>query len=358
MTRSQPIERGDAGPIGAASPAPGGAPRRVWHRIAGLAVAVALLAGMMAVLVSRWQELPPGTLRVSVWTGGLAAALYLGHTVVLALLWLGVVRSLGGRLSAAEAVQIHCLTQLGKYVPGKVVLVVGKVCLAVRQRVAAALAALSAAYEQGFVLVSGALVVLVSALLAGLPMLRAYRLVLLAACLIGAACLHPRVVRLVLEGLSRLLPGQREWRVLSYEATAGLLLLYALAWVLNGAIFYLLARGLCDLPVRYLPDCIGIMVLGTILGYVALIVPAGLGVRDATISVMLSAYVPLPAAIAVSLVLRVVVTAVEALGVLLALALRGRCRRRAAARVVGEEAPFGPPPHGSHSTSAATRENA
>ena len=308
-----------------------GAARRLgWGRVLGIAIGAALIGVLTTVLVRRWRELPEGVLRPSWWLLAATVPLFVAATAVLALQWRAIVKALGEKMSPREAIGIHFLSQVGKYVPGKVALLVGKFYLCVRQGMSRRVAALSVAYEQAFTLVAGALVVFACALWTRVPVLQSYRIVLLPAVLLGVACLHPRVVRLVLRAIARMLPGQVNLRELGGRVSVWLVIRYALSWTFAGLAFYILACGLHEMPLSYLPDCIGILTLSTIAGFLAVITPAGLGVREATMSALLSAHMPVGAAIAISLALRVVVTLAEIVCLLSALLL-GRGFRRAIA---------------------------
>ena len=57
-------------------------------------------------------------------------------------------------------------------------------------------------------------------------------------------------------------------------------------------------------PVRHLPTVIGIWVSGGVVSHVAIFLPGGLGIKELTMAALLSAVVPMPIAILVSVVAR------------------------------------------------------
>ena len=75
------------------------------------------------------------------------------------------------------------------------------------------------------------------------------------------------------------------------------------------------------MSLRHLSDCVGIMTFASVVGFLAFLVPAGLGVREATLSLLLSAYVPSSVAVGIALTHRVLATAADFVGALLSLAL-------------------------------------
>jgi hypothetical protein len=229
-------------------------------------------------------------------------------------------QELGHRLSAVEAVYIHFFSQAGKYLPGKVM-------LATRQGLPIQGVTASMVYEQALVLLSGALLALVFASLASVDVVDRHRPVVFAVCLAGFALLHPAVMGQIVRGGQWASRSEVGVPALSYRATLRLLAGYCVPWFITGCAFYLLVTALAPLGLRALPDMAAAVVLAGILGMVSLFAPAGLGVREAALTAMLSAYFPLSVGIAIALAFRVVITLVDGLALIAAIVLRPQCRR-------------------------------
>ena len=288
---------------------------------AGLLIAVALLAGLAWILYARWSELQAESFRPSWWLVVSTVVALFCYNIAFAAQWRVLMNAVGVRLSTTEAAGIHLLSQAAKYVPGKVALLVGKVYLCVRQGSDVQLATVGILWAQAVVVVSGAAVVICASLLTTMPAIREHRRLLFAVCAAGAVCLHPAVVRFVVRSGSRLLPGRTRSVTMSSGVVLGLLCRFAFTWVLYGLILYWLAWGLHGVPLRYLSDFVGIMTFASVVGFLAFLVPAGLGVREFTLSLLLSAYVPGPVALGIALAHRVLATAADFVGALLSLAL-------------------------------------
>ncbi|RME41572.1 MAG: hypothetical protein D6788_00955, partial [Planctomycetota bacterium] len=96
----------------------------------------------------------------------------------------------------------------------------------------------------------------------------------------------------------------RRWGILSIAG-----------WVLGGISFWAVMRGL-GLPVHGSKDmlqAIGVSALSTVLGFVVIVLPAGLGVREVVLIRLLSGRLGASTAAVASLVIRLVWTVVEAL---------------------------------------------
>lgn len=90
-----------------------------------------------------------------------------------------------------------------------------------------------------------------------------------------------------------------------------------LMWLTNGIAFYLFAASIMELPLANLPAFIAMNAGAYVIGYASFITPSGLGFREGALAWMLSSFVPMPVAVALSLVTRLWTTAGELLGVVL-----------------------------------------
>ncbi len=88
-------------------------------------------------------------------------------------------------------------------------------------------------------------------------------------------------------------------------------------WLTNGIAFYLFAASIMPLPLQNLPAFIAMNAGAYWIGYASFITPSGLGFREGALAWMLSSFVPMPVAVALSLVTRLWSTAGELLGVML-----------------------------------------
>jgi len=100
------------------------------------------------------------------------------------------------------------------------------------------------------------------------------------------------------------------------------------AWVGYGVSLWLLARGLTAVPLP-LSLAIGAFAASYLMGFLALIAPAGLGVREGVFILMLDRTMGTPAAVALAVASRLLLTLTE-LGAALPFLLSSRERARVA----------------------------
>jgi len=190
--------------------------------------------------------------------------------ILLPLAWRHTVAAYGVTLPRSTAVRVWCISQASRFIPGNVALVASRVVLAGREGVARRLAAASLAIEVGLVVLWGGFLAswLPSSRVAG-PL----RLLLALGC---------AVVLLAVPVALHRGPGALRLRPM-YEAV-GLYGLNNLATAMGSAF---VAASLHRMAARDLFLVIGAVNLGAVLGMIG-ITPAGLGVREGVITVLLA----------------------------------------------------------------------
>ena len=228
------------------------------------------------------------------------------------LAWRASLRVLGSDLDLISSMRGYFVGQLGKYVTGGVWAVMGRAEWARTAGVPAATAYSSVLLSMGSAYLAA--VVLVAALvpLAGLRegADRRYLLVLLFLPL-GFALIHPRVVRLTLRLLRGVFRRDLVVEIPSWGSTSRVVLRQVPSWVLIGGSSLAFAWGLgAD------GDAINVVVataVAWIVGFIALPVPGGIGVREATF-VALASTLPTGIAASVAVIARLAFITVDASG--------------------------------------------
>jgi hypothetical protein len=99
--------------------------------------------------------------------------------------------------------------------------------------------------------------------------------------------------------------------------------LHLLCWLGYGLAFYLFIRALYPVPLERLPALVGIFAGAWVIGFLSLLAPGGLGVREGILAYLLGFYLPSHVAIVVTLLSRLWVTAAELIGTALAFGFDG-----------------------------------
>lgn len=229
---------------------------------------------------------------------------YLGN----AYLWGRIVRGLGeADLRTAVAVRVFMVANLGRYVPGKVWQIAGLVAMARSRGVSGATATGAAVLGQGIGLAAAALVGLGSlwTVAEGQAWRWAIPLVLVAGVVVGLA---PPVFHAVVDAWFRLAKTGRPER-LSPAHAAGWMMIALGTWVVYAAAFWLFVESM-GLDVAALPTG-SAFAAAYVLGYVMVFAPAGIGVREGFLVVLMAPQIGAGAAGAIAVIARLWTTVIE-----------------------------------------------
>jgi glycosyltransferase 2 family protein len=272
---------------------------------------------------------------------GIAFLLMLGTSIATAPLWLVIYRGLGGQVDTRVGCRIFLVTNIGKYLPGKVMHAAGRVALLSERGQPATIGVTSVLVELALSLLGAALVSIMSIpiLLRGqgvneyLELIGLLSWLALPAGLIG---LHPRVMGPVLRFASSRLPGKGTdlcTDLPPYRVILLLLVGYVLLWITMSIGLFATAHtvvGWETLSWSHLPAVSGIAALSYLFGLAVPIAPAGLGAREGLMTLLLTAIgMPAPAAAVTSILYRIVSISAELAAAGLAMMLtRGRSPQR------------------------------
>jgi uncharacterized membrane protein YbhN (UPF0104 family) len=225
--------------------------------------------------------------------------------------WRGMVHGWGQPLSFSQAARIWTVSSLGKYIPGKVWAIAGMALMAKERGVAPWAATGAAVLNQVLAIAGGTLVVGATgtALLANhYPWINRGLVAAAALSLVAIlALLSPGLVRRVLGrfGVEPAGPATPSVSSVLWAALANVI-----AWVGYGVALWLLAQGVLSVTPP-LQAAVAAFTASYIAGLLAVIAPGGLGVREAVFILMLQGTLGAPAAAALAIASRLLLTFTE-----------------------------------------------
>jgi hypothetical protein len=258
-----------------------------------------------------------------------------------ALIWHWMTLKFGCAIPLRGAVAAWFYSLLGKYVPGKVFLLAGRLHFYGQHGRSSLRVGMCFMLETICVLLAAILVLLIAPLATDIPGSSRYRapaVVLVVAFLVA---IRPKHLELLARPLLKLLKRPPLSLPVRYRDTLSVVAVFTLNWTLLGVGFFLFTSALYPMKLPYLFYLAGSFALASTVGILALFAPAGLGVREGVLVVALSAVMPHGIAIVVTLASRVWMTLGELLAVgLVALASRGaRLRTRRAGQNASHDSP-------------------
>lgn len=226
------------------------------------------------------------------------------------------------RLSAYTMWRSFYIAQFVKYLPGGFWSIPGRAVLYYRSGIPAVESGTLVILEIFGMVIGSCLVALLS-LPVFLPLLIEHAIPAALSLIVGIVALGI-VLRLTRK---RWYPAINRVSPMSFLYTCGI---YALNWIVLGTAFALLAPGL-NLPVRLdeVIQIIGIHAVAWVIGFVVIITPGGIGVREAILAIGLTPFFPMPFPVIISLLARIGWTLAEIIGYLVIIPLLGRMRKEA-----------------------------
>lgn len=265
-----------------------------------------VLVAVVVALVTSWDDVAPylGSLSVSAVVVALLAAFLAPCCTMLG--WRRMLADLGSPIGVPAAGGVFFVGQLGKYIPGSIWAVLAQAEMGSRLGVprrrvgVVGLLAIALALLTGSVIGLPALPVLL-----GRSELGGYAIVVVVI-LLTVACYPPVLNWGIARGL-RLLRQPGLEHALSGRAVVGTLVWFTLAWMSSGLAVLVVAWDVSDasmtgLHVILMATC-G-FALATSFGMISVVFPAGVGVRDGVLALVLATSMPLAAAAAVAVVMR------------------------------------------------------
>ncbi|MDH7486191.1 MAG: DUF2079 domain-containing protein [Anaerolineae bacterium] len=285
-----------------------------WKRVIQVIVLLLALGFLAALLVSQWQTLQAYEWRLRPgWALLALAGLGLGWLVELGL-WRAILSRLGGSLRYGMAARVWFLSNLTRYIPGNVWQFLSMVELAAEQGVSRAATLTSIVLHQVLSTAAGLALAALYFAWAGEGVWFARLRPFLFALPLGLALLQPRLLERGLNGLLTRL-GRPPLRVtLSWAQVWTLLAGYALVWLVMGTGFAALVRALTPLSWAQLPRLVAVFAAAYVIGFLSLLTPSGLGVREGVMTLLLTTTLPAGVAAVVAIAARLWMVVGELIG--------------------------------------------
>ncbi|WP_160309627.1 lysylphosphatidylglycerol synthase domain-containing protein [Rubrobacter aplysinae] len=243
--------------------------------------------------------------------------------------WRLVMRSFGDPLDRADSMHIWYSTILGRYVPGSVAMVAGRISLCRRRGIPASTTFASIVYENALILITALLITVVC-----VPFWPAFRhteytLFLAALVPVCLALLHPAVFGRLANRLLLKLGRPRLEATLSYGRVLALIPYYLMGWALLGLGFAALAASVARVGAGDLALLVGGYAFAWEVGFLSVVVPSGIGVKEGMLTAISALAFPLPVAVALAALSRLWQTLAELTAAGLAWAFARRRARKA-----------------------------
>lgn len=227
--------------------------------------------------------------------------------------WTLILKMIGVKIGWNKGLSICLLSIFGRYIPGGIWTVLGRVYLCRLEGIPDSRSGMSILLDQSYTVVSAGVVFAVSLLfwndtssvLRVLPVVIVIPLFLF--------FLHPKPFLKIINPVLSWFGRGHVTLSLSFSNMLILTGYYSFSWLLTGVSFYIFIRAFYPIELHYILIISGIYAISYTAGFIIFFMPAGLGVREGTLTLLLSLFIPTPVAIGISLLSRLWIIGLEIL---------------------------------------------
>jgi uncharacterized membrane protein YbhN (UPF0104 family) len=294
-----------------------------WKRhtklVVKLGLAILILVALGRHVEKTWRELQTKHESVHVDPAfvALGGVLYLAGLTAFGIFYGQVMKASPSPIPLYPAIRAYLISHLGKYVPGKAMVVITRVGLSTPFGARPATAAFATFYET-LVMMAGGSVIAAIGFASALKSVGAAPVIigaLLATAFLGTVepRIFPRITRLVTSPFPSI--GTEALPFLSHRLMFLGLLWSVIGWTLLGLSQVAVARAVVseEISPRSWPLIVASVALATVAGFVVAILPAGLGVREGVLMSTLTPVLGVDKSVVAALLLRLTWVVVESL---------------------------------------------
>lgn len=245
----------------------------------------------------------------------LSVSFYIGISA-----WRYILKIMGYEISWHKSFWTVSGSHLAKFIPGHVVALGGRIWLCKRENIPESIAGTGLVLEMIVQLAASIMVFCLTAyywigLLA--PALIVMAFVMMAFLILAA---HPRLLALLWKYAPARFVQVKAKKSYSFHQVIILLFAYATAWSLQGGAVFLLIKSIYpEFGCGGVGPATGAYGGGYALGFVSMVTPGGLGIREGVLSYLLKFFMPLPVAVLASVLVRLCFTAFDVLMTIISL---------------------------------------
>ena len=232
-----------------------------------------------------------------------------GGYLIMFSVWQKLAFSFGLEASSKVAGKAYYLSQLGKYIPGKVGLVL--VRMDAYRGYSRKNVALATGVEYIASFISACILILVATIFVDLHLPSYLRWLALGLLIALLALLWPTVLKRVANFFFKLIKRQPVEKVPSFRKMLLIVFMYVIVGLFYGLCLFLVLNSLSPVGIQYYLAITGTFWAAALIGIAVLFAPSGIGIREGVLMLVLPAFVPEPTVIVGAILIRFVMITAE-----------------------------------------------
>ncbi len=218
--------------------------------------------------------------------------------------WHSIINKLGQAGDRLLNARIYCYSAMAARLPGVAWEIATRAVLYSQAGVSKAVVGLASLLELGLIVLSG-IILYIALVPFTVPYANLGSLPFVIALAFGLVLSNPRLVTLVVRSFRN----DAAVVSLTYRDTVAWLLIYLPVWVMGGLVLYSTVATIYDLELKYALQVIADWTISGVLMLFLTFVPSSLGLKEVTLTLLLSRYLPEHVAVAAAILARLLTTA-------------------------------------------------
>jgi len=266
----------------------------------GAVIVLLSLAFLGYLIYDNWATLTAYHWQLDYLQLALTLLFHLGAYIVAIWAWHLIIKRLAGAGDLRQNARIYCYSAVARRLPGIAWDIATRVVMYDYAGVSKAAVGLASLLEVVLIILAGIVSYLALAPFTLSYMSRLGSWVLVGALALGVVLIHPRMVTYAVRKVKKdALPIS-----LRYRDTLQWLLMYLLTWIVSALLLYATIRSIYDLPATYLLQVVADWTLAGVLTSFITFVPTGLGLKEVTLTLLMSRYMPQYIAVVAAILVR------------------------------------------------------
>ncbi|HEX7319656.1 MAG TPA: lysylphosphatidylglycerol synthase domain-containing protein [bacterium] len=279
-------------------------------------------------LILNWIKIPFKDLHFNPFMLFLSYIFLTIHFIIYVFSWKALLKKLNVIVGFANSFWMIATSQIAKYLPGGIWYAVGRIYLAKKEKLAGENTTISVILETCLIMIAG-IVIFFLLLLTKSVNIKINVIYIIIVLLISLVLLHPYLLTVIINIFLKLIKKPTVKFNISYWSLIKLSSFFLSFWIAQILGFYFLICSIYPLPLTMIFAVAVAYILSWTIGFIAIFAPGGLGIREGTMTLYLSTIMPLPVAIAISLISRIWITVFEVIVFFMGLIIQKNTKKRA-----------------------------
>ncbi len=280
--------------------------RSIWWYLISAAITIISVAVMYRLYFKNLDTLMDIRHQINLWPIALTFPIFFLGEILASLAWGKMMNDLTSPMPISRHQIIFIVTHAGRRIPGTVWHVIGRVFWYERLGISKRVTTFVNVLETVMLVWAGLIMTILLFPFVAESQTDKFWF-FLGGILLSTGLMHPRFLKFVLQRFEK----SEQIERLTFKAIITWLFFYLLLWLVGGTILFLILKALFTVPLSFWPTCVAAWSFTGVAATLVLILPSGLGLTEATLSLLLSTQIPSSIAVEAAILARILLTLYE-----------------------------------------------